>query len=182
MDWYSVVKFLHVCAAICWVGGGMVLIFMAIMAGRRKDTAEQLAIVGHVGALSTIWFIPASLATVLLGMIVATLGGLWSSAWVVLGLVGFAATFATGNFVLKPTADRIAALTKEGKIDGAAGEGQRILGVSKFDFVMLFTVVADMVLKPAWSDYWLLGIMAVVLIVAAGLFLVPALTRKPAMA
>lgn len=182
MDWYSILKFLHVCAAICWVGGGIVLVFLAIIAGRRKDTAEQLTIVGYVATLSPIWFIPASLATVILGIIVASIGGLWSSAWVVLGLVGFAATFCTGNFVLKPTAERIAALSKEGKIDAAAAEGQRLLSVSKFDFVMLFTTVADMVLKPEWSSYWLLGIMAVVLVVGAGLFLVPALGRRPAMA
>ena len=96
--------------------------------------------------------------------------------------MGFAATFCTGNFILKPTADRISALAKEGKLDAAVAEGQRLLGVSKFDYVMLFTVVADMVLKPEWSSVWLLGIMAVVLIVGAGLFLLPAFTRRAVVA
>ena len=182
MDWYSILKFLHVASAICWIGGGVVLMFLGLIAGRRRDTAKQLATIGYVTELGTLWFIPASLATVIFGLAVATIGGLWSNAWVILGLVGFAATFCTGNFILKPAADRIAALGKEGKTDAAVAEGQRLLGVSKFDYVMLFTVVADMVFKPAWSDVWLLGIMAVVLIVGAGLFLVPALGRKPAMA
>lgn len=182
MDWYSIFKFLHVSAAILWVGGGAVLVFTGIVAGRQKDMAQQLAVIGQVGMLSNIWFIPASLATVILGIIVATIGELWDSAWVVLGLVGFAATFCTGNFVLKPTAERVVALSKEGKMDAAGAEGQRILAVSKFDYVMLFTVIADMVLKPAWSDLVLLAIMAVVIVVGAGLFLLPALGRRPAMA
>ena len=106
MDWYSILKFLHVAGAICWIGGGVVLLFLGLIAGRQKDATKQLAIIGYVTELGTLWFIPASLATVIFGLAVATVGGLWSSAWVILGLVGFAVTFCTGNFILKPTADR----------------------------------------------------------------------------
>lgn len=182
MDWYSIFKFLHVSSAICWVGGGMVLVFLADRAGRAKDDNAQMAVVKQVASLALVWFIPASLSTVLFGLIVATIGSLWSNAWVILGLFGFAATFVTGNFFIRPTADAIAAAETKGDRATALVLGGKIMGIAKFDHVMLFTVVADMVLKPQWSDIWILGIMVVVLVIGAVLWLLPALNSKTAAA
>ena len=182
MDWYSIAKFLHVVSAVCWVGGGVVLMYQAVLAGRAKDDDAQMVVVKQTAALALTWFIPASLATVVFGVATATLGNMWGDAWVILGLLGFVATFCTGNFVIKPTADAIAANEKAGKRELALAHGQKLLQVAKFDYVMLFTVIADMVLKPAWSDVILLIVMAVVLVAGAALFLLPALSAKPAAA
>ena len=62
-----------------------------------------------------LWFIPSSMATLLFGLVTVFISGLWGEAWVILGLIGFAATFATGNFYLKPTAERIEKLEAGGK-------------------------------------------------------------------
>ena len=182
MDWYSIAKFLHVVSAVCWVGGGVVLMYQAILAGRAKDDDAQMVVVKQTAALALTWFIPASLATVVFGIATATLGNLWSEAWVILGLLGFVATFCTGNFVIKPTADAIAKAETEGNRQLALRYGAKLMQVGKFDYVMLFTVIADMVLKPAWSDVVLLIVMAVVLVAGAVLFLLPALSAKPATA
>src|SRR4051812_38664944 len=101
VDWYSIFKFLHVAAAVCWVGGGVILMYQGLLAERAKDTEAQMVVVKQTAALAMTWFIPSSLATVVLGIIVATLGGQWGQAWVILGLLGFAATFSTGNFVIR---------------------------------------------------------------------------------
>ena len=179
MDWYSISKFLHVVSAVCWVGGGVILMYQGLLAGRAKDTDAQMVVVKQTAALAMTWFIPASLATVVFGIATATLGNMWGDAWVILGLLGFVATFCTGNFVIKPAADAIAKNESEGKRDLAVAYGQKLLQVAKFDYVMLFTVIADMVFKPAWSDVVLLVVMAVVLVAGAALFLLPALSAKP---
>jgi uncharacterized membrane protein len=171
LDWYSIFKFLHVAASVAWVGGGLVLFFLGLRANAQKDDAAQMRVIDQVTALAPIWFIPASLATLVFGLIVTFVGGLWSHAWVILGLVGWAATFVTGNFVLKPTAEAIAKANAEGHTGEAQALGKKILQVSKFDYTMLFIVIADMVLKPSWSDLLTLGIMAVVLAAAAVMFL-----------
>jgi len=178
MDWYSIFKFLHVVAAVCWVGGGAVLMYSGLLAGRAHDDDRQISIIKVTASLAMVWFIPASLGTVILGAITATLGNLWGDAWVILGLVGFAATFVTGNFFIRPTGDAIAAAEAAGRRDVAMTNGKRLLQIAKFDYVMLFAVIADMVLKPQWSDVVLLGIIAVVLIVAAVVYLLPGL-RMP---
>lgn len=182
IDWYSIFKFLHVASAVCWVGGGAVLMYLAVLAGRAKDNDAQMVVVKQTASLALVWFVPASLATVIFGIVVATIGGLWSNAWVILGLLGFAATFVTGNFVIRPTADAIAKAETEGRRAEAIAQGQKLLQVAKFDYVMLFTVIFDMVMKPAWSDVVWLVLMAIVLVAGAVLFLLPGLNAKPAAA
>ena len=46
MDFYSIFKFLHVVAAMAWVGGGVTIFAMAIFAERAKDDAEMMRILG----------------------------------------------------------------------------------------------------------------------------------------
>ena len=176
MDWYGVFKFLHVVASICWIGGGVVLMTLGILAERRKDSGAYMTVIKQVTSLALVWFIPSSLATVVFGVAVAAIGGLWGEAWVILGLVGFAATFVTGNFFIKPTAERIEKLAAEGKGAEAEALAHKMLEVSKFDYVMLFSVVAIMVVKPGWNDVVTLGVLAVVVIVGGVLFLRPALS------
>ena len=182
MDWYAIFKFLHVASAVCWVGGGVVLMYLAILGQRAKDDAATMTVVKQTASLAMVWFIPSSLATVVFGIVVASIGGLWGDAWVIVGLLGFAATFSTGNFVIRPTADAIARHEGAGRRDLALAAGNKLMQVAKFDYVMLFTVIADMVLKPAWSDVVLLVVMAVVIAGGAALFLVPALRTRLAAA
>jgi uncharacterized membrane protein len=182
VEFYNAVKFLHIAAAVCWVGGGVVLMYLGVLGSRAADEEAQLVVVRQTNLLATTWFIPASLSTVIFGIVAATLAGVWSHGWVVLGLVGFAATFATGNFVIKPTGERIARHESAGRRDLALAEGRKLTTVARFDYVMLFTVIFDMVFKPQWSDLTVLGVMAVAVAIGAVLFLVPALRMQPAAA
>lgn len=100
MDIYTIFKFLHVAAAIAWVGGGVTLFAMGIFAERARDDAEMMRVLGSVGVMAMRWFMPSSLLTLVFGIVAAFAGGLWGELWVILGLVGFAATFVTGHFVL----------------------------------------------------------------------------------
>jgi hypothetical protein len=70
--------------------------------------------------------------------------------WVILGLVGWGATFVTGNFFLRPTGEKLGAeLAEKGPDDpGALVLMDRILNVARVDQVVLVLVVIDMVIKP----------------------------------
>lgn len=179
VSWYDIFKLLHVLTAIAWVGGGVVLFVLGISAQRRNDAAVLAQVASHSAYLGLRWFLPASLLTLVFGAIAATLGGLWGDAWVVLGLLGFAGTFLIGLLIIKPTSERAEKMTTTGNIPEAQVAGARILHVSKFDYTLLALVVADMVLKPAWSDVVTLGAMAAVLVIAGVLFL-PAVARSKA--
>lgn len=180
MDLYSIFKLLHVITSIAWVGGGMTLLASAIFNVRDSGPAAAIRSTQAIGSLAMRWFLPASGLTLVFGVITTIIGGLWSEAWVILGLVGFAATFLTGHFILRVKSQKMGALMKDGREAEAVTEGLALLRVSKFDYAVILLVVAAMVLKPGWSDYLTLGIMAAVLIAGAVFFLV--LPEKTALA
>ena len=171
MDFYSLFKFLHVMSAIAWLGGGLTFFALSLMYEMRKDFPSLNSAVNHVAFLGPRWFVPTSLLTLVFGVITTLLGNLWGEAWVVLGLVGFAGTFSTGLFAMKPLSEAIAAHNAAGRPDLAAPLGARIMQISKFDYVLMALVIAVMVLKPTWGDVLVLAIMATVLVLAAVVFL-----------
>ncbi len=175
MDLFSIVKFLHVAAAMAWVGGGVTLFALVMFAKRARNEAEMMRLLGSVGGMGVLWFLPASALTLAFGLVMTFLGNLWTELWIVLGLAGLFASFLLGHFVLRVKAIEAGRLMGEGNLPAAAAVGRSILGIAKFDYVVLFTVVADMVLRPRWHDVLTVGVFAVVLAAAAWMFLAPAL-------
>jgi uncharacterized membrane protein len=183
MDFYLLFKFLHVASAIIWIGAGIGLVVLGIAADRKTDRAEFIRVIRSISFLAPRVFVPTSLATLVFGLIVVFMRWSFTELWVWIGLVGFAATFLTGNFLLKPRADRVAEITaREGASDNAMDAGRELLQLSKFDYVMLLVVVADMVFKPVAGDWPVLLLMAVVIVGAGLAFLGPVLRSRPAMA
>lgn len=174
MDWYSLIKFVHIAFAIIWLGGGFGLVILGVRASAAADPTGVLSVVKDVVFLANRVFIPSSLVVLACGMAMAILGQSFTTLWIMVGLAGFAATFATGLFLLKPLAEQI----MKGVADGAppaatTARCARLLQIAKFDYVMLFVVVADMALKPAPGDVGLLSVMALVVVAGAVLFLAP---------
>jgi uncharacterized membrane protein len=182
MDLYLIFKFLHVFSAVCWVGGGLCLTVLGAFASSRKDEAEMLRVVGNVAFLANRWFMPASLLTLVFGLAATWLGGLFSQLWVILGLVGFGMAFLTGSLVLGPTSEKIRKLKEAGREADAFPLGRRLLQTAKFDYVVMFVVIADMVIKPGAGDLAVLAVLALILAGGAILFLSGAFKAEPAAA
>lgn len=167
MSRYEIFQLLHVVAAIAWLGGGLLLQIQAIRADRANDTDGLRKVLEDVVALANTLFIPASLLVLVFGLAMV-FDGPWSFSqlWIVLGLVGYAATFATGLFVLKPRSERIVALLEgEGMTPRALGELQQLVALSRVDYAVLYAVVAVMVLKPTGDD---VGVLVVLAAIVAG--------------
>jgi len=175
MDFYTLFKFLHVLSAIAWVGGGMTLLVSSIITMRAQGDEAVLKSLEMMEGLGRVWFIPASLLTVIFGAIATTFGGLWSDMWVILGLLGFLNTFLTGLLFIEPKGRQIAAMLEAGNTQQAVAEGRKLLSVGKFDYTVMLLIVADMVLKPVWTDFAVIAIFAVVLIAGFVTFMLPAL-------
>ena len=179
MDFYTLFKFLHVLTAIAWVGGGMTLLVSSIVTMRSQGDEAVLRSLDTMNGLGKIWFIPASLLTVIFGAVATTFGGLWGDMWVILGLLGFLNTFLTGLLFIEPKGKQIAALIEAGNTQQAIAEGRKLLSVAKFDYTVMLLIVADMVLKPMWSDFIIIAIFAIVLIAGFVTFMLPALRGEP---
>ena len=166
MDFYSLFKFLHILTAIAWVGGGMTLLAADLIMSRSRGGNAPSPVLEIMNVLGKTWFVPTSFLTVITGAITTTLGGMWGELWVLLGLAGFAATALTGMLLIEPTGQRIGALLQAGQTGEAAAAGRRLMRIVRFDYVVMLVVIADMAIKPGWTDYGTLAVMALTL--AAG--------------
>jgi uncharacterized membrane protein len=174
---YNVLLFLHIAAAMVWVGSGFLAHVLFFRAERSNDPAALLGVLRDLGALGNIVFVPASLATFLLGVALAFAGG-WSFSdlWIILGLAGFIATFVTGAFFLKPYGDEIAEMMRRdgGMSREAAQKARQLVAIGRIEYVVLLLVVGVMVLKPTVSDLGVLIAMAAVLVAGIVVFLTQA--------
>ncbi|MGP2494067.1 DUF2269 family protein [Mesorhizobium sp. PUT5] len=172
MDWYSIVKFLHIACALVWVGGGFTLMLLAVRAQRAGNVEAMLQAMRATGELGNRLFAPLSLLTLAFGLVMC---GFWvgfSELWIVIGLAGYFVTFSVGMLVFKPTAERMGKMiAKDGVTPAALAQGRRILSAARFDYSVMLVIVADMVLKPTLEDGFVLGAMALVVLGGAALAL-----------
>ena len=168
MTLYELLLFIHIAATVAWVGSGLFAIVLALGYDSDGDDAAIERLLKDNERLALRWFVPSSLIVVLMGIALVIESDAWSfdQLWIVLGLAGFAATFVTGLFVLKPVGDRIAAqIERDGRMTPQTlVDVRKLLVKARTDSVVLFLVIADMVIKPTGDDVGVLIGMAAILI------------------
>jgi len=176
MDIYSFVKFLHVGLVVAWLGGGLSLVLLGARASRANDTADFAKVIQQVVYMTGHVFVPSALLALLCGLTMAWIAGLFGFLWVIIGLIGFLATFGIGIVVLKPRLEKVSAMiAKYGATPAVVEQAREILRIAQFDLAMLFVIIADMVIKPAPENYIVLLVMVLAIIAAGVVFLRPIL-------
>ena len=166
MTLYELLLFVHIVATVVWVGAGFFGIVLALGYDEDGDEAAIVRLLKDNERLALRLFVPASLVVVLMGIALVIESEAWTfdQLWLVIGLAGFATTFCTGLFVLKPVGDRIA---KQMERDGGMTpqtlvEVHKLLVKARSDYVVLTLVIFDMVIKPTGDDVGVLIGMALV--------------------
>ena len=155
MSYYKVLLFLHIATAVIWLGSGFFVQMLVLRAEKTSDRLLLKQFSGHSAWLAQRIFIPASLAVLVLGILL-TIEGPWSfdQLWIVLGLVGYAISFLVGILFIEPEGKRIhGAMEAHGpESPQAAFHIGRINVVSRMELVVLYLVVYVMALKPTSAD------------------------------
>ena len=179
MSFYELLIFLHIAAAIIWLGAGFLLSVLVLGAERAGDPEKMGAYHRDAGWLAPRLFIPASLSTLIFGILLV-IDGSWSlgELWILIALAGWAISFVLGFFYFKPEGARIGALIEQhGPGHGEAeGRVRRLNIVDRIQVAILFLVVADMVIKPTGDDGGVL--VAGIVILGAALALGLAANRR----
>jgi uncharacterized membrane protein len=165
---YELLLFLHVSASIIWLGGGFLITLLVFGAARAGEREREAGYHRDVGWLAPRLYIPASLATLIFGILVAIDGDWPFDLWLVIGLAGWLVAFLLGFFYFRPEGERIAGLVE------AHGPGNqeadwrlhRLNLVDRVQVTILFLVVADMVIKPTGDDTGILILGAAVVALA----------------
>ena len=174
MDLYELLLFLHIAAAVIWVGSGFLLNVQAYRANKIDDVDGLKRVANDSSQLAEKLFIPASLTVFIMGVLLVIESDAWGfgQLWIVLGLIGYFATFATGLFVLKPRSEALTAeLERDGMTPSVVTKIREILVLARIDLVTLFLVIAVMAVKPTGDDVGVLVGMAVVLVGASALII-----------
>lgn len=169
MTLYELLLFIHIGATIVWIGAGVLSLVLAIGYDKDSDEPALLRFMKDQERLAPRLFIPSSLIVLLLGIALVIESDAWSfdQLWIVLGLVGFAATFVTGLLIIKPSTEQLGAEMEAagGRLTDQIQVGIRKLIVkARVDYLVLTLVVFDMVVKPTGDDTAVLIGMAVALI------------------
>jgi uncharacterized membrane protein len=149
--WFAVFKLIHVTVAVFWVGGGVLLTALALWAQTKHDPEEMATVARQAAFVGEKLFAPAGLIVLAMGITMVINDHIgFGTTWVIIGLVGYAATFTTGIAFLSPRAKRVAGLLETK--GAAAAETQaainELLLIARIDIGVLLIVVADMFMKP----------------------------------
>lgn len=149
--WYGLFKAIHVTFAVLWVGGGVMITLLAIVAERSNDPVQIANVSRQAATVGEKFFAPVGLVTFLMGiaMMINTDWG-WGKFWVVVGLVGYATTFSIGIGLIAPTVKKLhVAIQANGPTHpDSIALIKRIMLIARIDATLLLVVVLDMVTKP----------------------------------
>ncbi len=148
---YDWLRFLHVLAAMVWVGGGVMLAVTAARVLDERDPAEVGRFTGSLRVLGPRVLAPATVAVLGLGIGLVVESDAWDfgQLWVQLGLGLFAAAFLVGAVWQSRTA--LAATRAAARKDDAEARRQLRRWLWGYGLIVLLLVVAvwDMTTKPA---------------------------------
>jgi uncharacterized membrane protein len=167
MDFVSLLKFVHVCAAVLWVGGGITMLLGGFLLSRTRTAQEQMAHIRTVALLGPRLFMPTSIVTLLSGLSLQYAAGWGWQPFTVLGLIGVAFTAAFGALILGPSCERAAKMAQSWGAVSALPMLRRIYRLAALDYAVQVSIVFLMVIKPGWQDLAILGGLGAIIALAA---------------
>lgn len=147
---YNILKALHVLFAVLWVGGGILIIALAIAAQRANDDDALFTVARQAEWAANRIFVPSSFAVLGFGIAAGVNAG-WDfgSFWLVAGLIGWALSAFVGIVLITPRVKRLGAVTPDRYSDPEVRRRVvEIMTIARFDSVILLLVVLDMAAKP----------------------------------
>ena len=174
MNRYELLLFVHVLAAVIWVGGAVMIQLMALRVLRADDPLRVTSFAADVEWIGNRLLVPASVILILAAVGLMLEGDLaWRALWVSLSLVAYIVSFVAGAAFFGPESGRISKLVAaQGPDSGeAVGRIQRLLIASRIELVVLLAVVYLMTVKPTADDGGELLLLLVGVVVLAALLL-----------
>lgn len=151
MNWYSLLKFLHVLSVVLWIGGVTALGFVGRRAAVERNRVLLLALLQQGLAYGQRVIGPAAGVVLLTGLTMVGIGHIgYGTFWVWFGYGGVLAQGLYGGFVMQKRAAEVRQLAaipsgNDAELDAAA---RRLWNAQLIYLVLFAIVIAAMVIKP----------------------------------
>ncbi len=148
---YNLFKFLHIVAAMFWIGGVLSLVVINARLARSQNRAATETFAQQAEYYGRFVLGPAAGTTLLAGIITAILGHIrFDNLWILWGLAGIAASMILGAvFINRTTVElnqRVASAGSEQT--GWVALQRRLANLNLINLLLLLSVVLAMVFKP----------------------------------
>jgi len=147
---YEALKYIHILAAMVWVGGAFYMQLVAIRAARSSDPTDLPRFGAEVEAVGAKVFPVASIVLLIAGITMVLQRWSFSQAWVAVALVLWVVSLLAGVLYIGPRAAAVGKqFAAEGPSSVAARAGMaRLFLVSRLELVSFAVIVFLMVFKP----------------------------------
>jgi uncharacterized membrane protein len=150
---YELLLFVHILAAIVWVGGNVTFQFMALRTLASGDSARIAGLGADADWIGLRVYTPAALLAILAGIGMVLEGDIgFGRGWIIVGLVGFTYSLLAGSLYNGPQSRKLSEEIAAGGAGTAAVDHRirRILLSGRIELAVLLFVVFNMTVKP-WS-------------------------------
>jgi uncharacterized membrane protein len=151
VNWYSLLKFLHVLSVVLWIGGVTSLAFVGRRAAKERNRALLLSLLEQGMAYGQRVIGPAAGLVVLSGLTMVGIGHIgYGTFWVLFGYGAILVQALLGGFVMQKRAAEVRQLASAPSgNDAALDAATRRLWNTQLLYIVLFAIiVAAMVIKP----------------------------------
>jgi uncharacterized membrane protein len=147
---YQWLLYVHILAAVVWVGGAVFVQVLAVRVMRSSDPTELPVLARHVEALGTFLFMPAALLILLSGAAMTIQAWNFGQGWIVAAIALWVLSAVAGALYLGPRSKRAARLFEsEGPTSPEAiSLVKRMFLVSRLELLSFAVVIGLMVFKP----------------------------------
>ena len=147
---YDILVFVHVLAAVIWVGGGFALNVVGTRIVKAANSAATASFAHQAAFIGQRIFAPTSL--ILLAAGVAMTLDRWSfrQLWIAIGVAGFLYSFITGAFIIGPLSGKTGKLLEERGAEDAQvlANIRKLFLFGRIELAVMIVVIAAMTLKP----------------------------------
>jgi uncharacterized membrane protein len=150
-DTYRSLLFVHVLAAVVWVGGVVLAQVLALRILRTRDAARIAGFVKDFEWVGLRLFLPSTIVIAVVGAALVERGDWgWRHGWLLFSIGIWLVSAVTGAGFFGPETGRIGSLIDAEGVESAGGQRRirRLLILSRIEAVLLVAVLFSMVAKP----------------------------------
>ena len=147
---YEFLLFIHVLAAVIWVGGGITINLLGNRMVKESNPETMARFAGHTAFIGSRVYAPTSALLFLVGVLMTLDRWSFRDLWIAIGVVGFLYAFITGAAIIGPLSGRTSKLIAE----RGAGDSQVTANIKKLflfgrlEALVMIIVIGAMTLKP----------------------------------